>query len=203
MTKYVIMTYFVTKYPVQRQRAWPTSYLPAPRLHKPSTLQDMKVLFFEIICDLGLIDTVPPWYSTIKPQSVYETAEVQEYWDVLVYGEYQELRANRVDARIVNNRENQVVALGMSCPCVSNCDKKTSEKTMKYAPLRWELKQRYPGYEINQYNIILDLLGGWSQDLDVTLQKLVGSKAKSVLKKMQKACLSGTLNIARTFNVVI
>ena len=77
------------------------------------------------------------------------------------------------------------------------------KKTIKYAPLGWELKQRYPGYEINQYNIILDLLGGWSQDLDVTLQKLVGSKAKGVLKKMQKACLSGTLNIARTFNVVI
>ena len=136
MTKYVIMTYFVTKYSVQRQRVWPTSYLPAPRLHKPSTLQDMKVLFFQIICDLGLIDTVPPWYSPIKPQSVYETAEVQAYWDVPVYGEYQELRANRVEARIVNNREKQVVALKMSCPWVSNRDKKTSEKTMKYAPLR-------------------------------------------------------------------
>ena len=45
----------------------------------------LKVLFFEIICDLGLIDTVPPWYSPIKPQSVYETAEVQAYWDVPVY----------------------------------------------------------------------------------------------------------------------
>ena len=140
----------------------------------------LRVLFFEIICDLGLIDTVPPWYSFIKPQSVYETAEVQAYWDVPVYGEYQELRANRVHARIVTNREKQVVALEMSCPWVSNRDKKTSEKTMKYAPLRSELKQRYSGYEINQCNIILDVLGGWSKDLDVTLQKLVGSKAKGV-----------------------
>ena len=152
---------------------------------------------------MGLIDTVPPWYSSIKPQSIYETAEVQAYWDVLVYGEYQELRANRVDARIVNNRDKQVIALEMSCPWLSNRDKKTSEKTMKYAPLRWGLKQRYPGYEINLCNIILDVLGGWSKDLDVTLQKLIGSKAKGVLKKMQKACLSGTLNIARTFKVVI
>ena len=111
-------------------------------------------------------------------------------------GEYQELRANRVDARIVNNRDKQVIALEMSCPWVSNRDKKTSEKTMKYAPLRWELKQGYPGYEINQCNIILDVLGGWSKHLDVTLKKLVGSKTKGVLKKMQKACLSGTLNIA-------
>ena len=83
-----------------------------------------------------------------------------------------------------------MVALEMSCPWVSNCGKKTSEKTMKYAPLRWELKQRYPGYKVNQYNIILNVhyfvLRAWSKDLDVTLQKLVGSKAKGVLKKMQK-----------------
>ena len=37
-----------------------------------------------------------------------------------------------------------MIALKMSCPWVSNRDKMTSEKTMKYAPLRWELKQRYP-----------------------------------------------------------
>ena len=72
---------------------------------------------------------------------------------------------------------------------------------MKYAPLRWEMKQRYSGYDIAQYNIIKDVLGGWSKDLDATLQKLVGNRAKDVLRKMQKASLSGTLNIARTFKV--
>ena len=54
---------------------------------------------------MGLIDTMPPWHSSIKPQPVYETADVQAFWDVPVHGEYQELRANRVDARIVNNKE--------------------------------------------------------------------------------------------------
>ena len=33
----------------------------------------------------------------------------------------------------------------MSCAWVSNPQKKTSEKTTKYAPLRWELKQKYSG----------------------------------------------------------
>ncbi|PFX30127.1 Deleted in malignant brain tumors 1 protein [Stylophora pistillata] len=104
----------------------------------------LKVLFFEITFDLGLIDTVPPWYSPIKPQSVYEATEVQAYWDAPVYGEYQELRANRVDASIVNKRDKQVIPLKMICPWVSYRDKKTSEKTMKYVPFRWELTQRYP-----------------------------------------------------------
>ena len=76
----------------------------------------VKVLFFQILFDPGLIDTVPPWYSPIKPQPIYETAEAQAYWDVPVYGEFQELRANRVDARIVNKQHKQVIALEMSCP---------------------------------------------------------------------------------------
>ena len=148
---------------VQRQRAWPTSYLPALHLHKPRHDAALKVLFFETIWDLGLIDTVPSWYSPIKPQSVYETTEVQAYWDVPVYGEYQEHRANRVDARIVNNREKQVVALEMHCPWVSR---------VRDQPVQYHLR----------------CTRGWSKDLDVTLQKLVGSKAKGVLKKMQMAC---------------
>ena len=89
----------------------------------------------------------------------------------------------------------------MSCPWVSNHQKETSEKTMKYAPLRWELKQKYPGYEISQYNIIVDVLGGWSTDVEVAVKELVGRRHRDVLKKMQRACLSVTLNIARTFKV--
>ena len=69
------------------------------------------------------------------------------------------LRADREDARTVNNRDKQLITLDMSCPQVSNRNKNTSKNTMEYAPLRWELEQRYPGYEINQCNIILDVLG--------------------------------------------
>ena len=61
----------------------------------------LKVLFFDIIDDLGLIEASPPWYSPTKPQPVYEGVHAQAYWDVPVYGEYQDLRANRIDARIV------------------------------------------------------------------------------------------------------
>ena len=84
---------------------------------------------------------------------------------------------------------------------MSNGQKKTSEKTMKYAPLRWELKQNYPGYEILQYNIIVDVLEGWSTNVEVAVKELVGRRHRDTLKKMQRACLSVTLNIARTFKV--
>ena len=37
--------------------------------------------------------------------------------------------------------------------------------------------------------------------VDAPQQKLLGNGAKDVLRKMQKECLAGTLNIARTFKV--
>ena len=44
--------------------------------------------------------------------------------------------------------------------------------------------------------------GGGSQEMDTTMYEIVGSRSKEELKRMQKAALSGTLNIARTFKVV-
>ena len=37
-----------------------------------------------------------------------------------------------------------------------------AEKTTKYGPLRWELDQRYPEYRVTQFNIIVDVLEGYS-----------------------------------------
>ena len=54
---------------------------------------------------------------------------------------------------------------------------------------------------MKQYNIIMDVLGGWCRDLEVKLKELVGSKSKGVLHNMPKAVLSGTLDIARAFKV--
>ena len=47
----------------------------------------------------------------------------------------------------------------------------------------------------------MDVLGGWCRDLEVELKELVGSKSKIVLHNMQKAVISGTLNISRTFKL--
>ena len=70
---------------------------------------------------------------------------------------------------------------------------------MKNGPLRWELKEQYKGYDVHQYNIIMDVLGGWSKETEISVQSLVGRKTTQVL---QEAVLSATLNIARKFNVL-
>ena len=51
---------------------------------------------------------------------------------------------------------------------------------------------------MKQCNIIIDVLRGWRRDLEVDLKELVGRKSKGVLHNMQKAVISGTLNVSWT-----
>ena len=76
-----------------------------------------KVLFYELLYDEGVIDEIPPWYSPDKPKPVYESENVKAYWDVPIYADQQEVRCNRVDARIVNHKCKRVVTLEMSVSC--------------------------------------------------------------------------------------
>ena len=88
-----------------------------------------------------------------------------------------------------------------SRPWTSKQEKKSEEKTLKYGPLRWEMKEKYRGYEMNQCNIIMDVMGCWSKETEITVQSLVGRKTSQILERMQKAVLSATLHIARIFKV--
>ena len=103
--------------------------------------------------------------------------------------------------RIVNHQEKKVIySEGDKLPLGEQSSKENFGKDDEIHPLRWELKQKYPGYEISQYNISVDVPGGWLTD--VAVKELVGRCHRDVLKKMLRACLSVTLNIARTFKVV-
>ena len=116
----------------------------------------LKILFFEILQDLGLIDSVSPWYSPLKPKPWYESNNAQAFWNIPLFTKHQEVRANRVDTRIIKHVSKRVIT-----PWVTNRDKKKERKSTKYGPLCWELKQNYQGYKVKQYIIlIMDVLRG-------------------------------------------
>ena len=52
-----------------------------------------------------------------------------------MFGESTELKANRIDARIINHEEKKVITLEMSCPWTENREREDQEKTAKYTPL--------------------------------------------------------------------
>ena len=162
----------------------------------------LKILFFELLKDYQLIEAVPPWNSSTQPKPLYQNDQVTAYWDVPVYTDHTEVRANRVDARIVDKERKTVTLLEMSCPLIEN-RKQKDEENRKYASLRWEIKKQYPGYKITQINIIMDVLGGFSKGLSSNLREILGAKcSRGVLGRMQKSVLSSSLNVVRTFKVL-
>ncbi|CAH3113042.1 unnamed protein product, partial [Porites lobata] len=60
-----------------------------------------------------------------------ESEEVQAYWDIPVFVEYNKVRAKRMHARIVDHQAKTVTTLEMSCPWIQNREKKDEEKVLK------------------------------------------------------------------------
>ena len=96
----------------------------------------LKVLFWEMLRELQLPDTVPPWYSPAVPKPIYESPKAQAYWDIPVFAVSEQVKQNRVDARFIDHEKKKVLAVEMSCPWTENREKKQEEKTIKYGPLR-------------------------------------------------------------------
>ena len=48
----------------------------------------------------------------------------ETFWDVSVFGESIELKANRIAAQIINHEEKTVITLEVSCPWTENRERK-------------------------------------------------------------------------------
>ena len=75
---------------------------------------------------------------------------------------------------VIDKTSKQVRGIEMSCPWLENRESKDFEKTTKYSQLRLELTNRYPECKVNQYNIIIDVLGGCSKEVEENIKELVG-----------------------------
>ena len=89
----------------------------------------------------------------------------------------------------------------MSCPWAEKREVKENEKTTKYSQLRQELVNRYPGYQVIQYNTIIDVFGGYSREVEHNIKELVGDNIKTTSLQMQKSVHSSVLHISRHFKL--
>ena len=92
---------------------------------------------------------------------------------------------------------------------MDNREVKEMEKTQKYSPLMRELRERErerererAGYQVKEYNIIIDVLGGYSANVSHAVKELVGEKSATILQGMQRSVISSTLNIARSVKIL-
>ena len=97
---------------------------------------------------------------------------------------------NRPDLQVINRREEKIDVVEMACPSWRNRAETDERKTRKYTTVREELKERYPGYEVRQTSIVVDILGGFDRGLMDELSKIIGKvAAKQALETMQKTIL--------------
>ena len=71
----------------------------------------------------------------------------------------------------------------MSCPWVENCGKKYDEKTAKYGLLWWESRKKYPGYNIDQCYVAIDVVEGWLKETWADYEKARWCKGKGYFAK--------------------
>ena len=126
----------------------------------------LKILFFELLREHGLMEEVPPWYSSLMPKPAYQNTTNEGFWDIPINAEHNELRANPIDVRLVSHERKEVYTIEMNCPWIKSRAKKDDEKTLKYGPMMGELKQRNNGYRVEQYNVIIEVLGGYCKHLE-------------------------------------
>ena len=91
----------------------------------------LKILFFRVIRALGLVTLEVPWFSKTQPKPMYENERVIAYWDIPLYADNTHVKANRIDATIVDKENKKVLVIEMSCPWVENMEGKDAEKTTK------------------------------------------------------------------------
>ena len=148
---------------------------------------------------MDLVTSEVPWFSKTQPKPMYENERAIPYWDIPLYAGNPHVKVNRIDTTIVDKENKKVLVIEMSCPWVENKEEKAAEKTTKYRPLRWELEQRFPDHRVTQYNIIVDVLRGYSRDVRKALKELVGDKSDTIALQIQKSVITSSLNIARRF----
>ena len=94
----------------------------------------LKILFFQVIKALDLVTSEVPWFSKTQHQPMYENGRAMAYWDIPLYADNTHVKANRIDATIVDKENKKVSVIEMSCPWVENREEKDAEKTTKYGP---------------------------------------------------------------------
>ena len=84
--------------------------------------------------------------------------------------------------------KNWIIIQGTVC-LIGEITEREKLKSSKYRDLREALKRLYPGYTVQQLNIVLDYLGGYNRSLIEEMGRLFDMKqteATRLLRKSQK-----------------
>ena len=169
--------------------------------------QVLKVFFFEMLKRFGLIDVVPPWFTDKNVKPSYENEEVSIHWDIPDYTGVDENveddKLRRPDGKIKMKRDKKIFLVEMTCPWVDFRNNKYDYKATKYNDILANIRVEERDCTVDQITLVIDTLGGYSANLAENISKVFDDKrlVKSIILRMQKAVLSGSVHIARRFKL--
>ena len=83
-----------------------------------------KILFFEVLRSFDLITKVEPWFSQVIPKPLYQNEHATAFWDFPLFADTTQVKANRIDATVIDKTNKQVRVIEMSCPWLENRESK-------------------------------------------------------------------------------
>ena len=83
-------------------------------------LEECFSCFFEVLRSLDLITKVELWFSQVTPKPLYENEHATAFWDVPLFADTTQVKANRIDATVIDKTSKQVRVIEMSCPWLEN-----------------------------------------------------------------------------------
>ena len=95
--------------------------------------------------------------------------------------------------------------MNLVLPRLPNREIKFTEKQEKYQEIRTSLKERISGCQIEQINVIVDALEGYSEySVRSSLLRYLGKfEAVKVLNKIQRAVLFGSIRMKNLFRSTV
>ena len=98
--------------------------------------------------------------------------------------------------------EKKIFFIEQTVPWVSNRDAKFELKTNKYLEVQTFLKLEYPGFEIDQITLVMDVFGGYSKNLCENIEKVMTKEeSKNVINNMQKSVIASEAHLCRVFKL--
>ena len=156
----------------------------------------LKCFVWQMLHTFELIEKLPNWYSSDKIKPYYSKDKVQFWWDAPEYtgrdeeSEHPPRPEGKLMIKIRDVRK--IYLVGMTVPWISNRRATFDYKQGKYVQVQQNLKFEYPNFDVDQITLVMDVFGGYGQDLIDNTSKVIQNKATvaSIITKMQKSVIS-------------
>ena len=166
----------------------------------------LKCFFLRMLAKYGFCNKTPCWYSAEKVKPSQENESCSVFWDIPEYtgrDEEDETSLARPDGKVILKTEKKIFLIEMTVPWIENREIKYEHKTNKYKTVQTNLRLDYPGYEIDQVTLVMDVLGGHSKNLVDNITKIFGDKTevRNIIRDMQKSVINSAAHLVRVFKL--